>query len=122
MAGPDVTPYLKDMSDPEPKARRAIPPVSARRRAEQKARDECRREVLFRAGGRCQYAPLFPDVPCGWLPDRYQLEVDEIRGGSWRSTEHTNPDRCRAACPVHHDIKTATKDQDLVERIEALPC
>jgi hypothetical protein len=120
MAGPEVQSFFKDTTDPEPKVRKTLPQVSARRRSEAKAREVCREIVLARAGRRCQYRVLWPDVPCGWLPGRYGLEVDEIRGGSYRSQEHTDPDRCRATCAVHHELKTDQKTHALVERIEAL--
>lgn len=116
-AGDDVTCLLKDMRDPEPKAPKRVKAVSDRRRAERAERDVCRAEVIVLAGGRCEYAALFPTVACGWLPDRRQLEVDEIRGGAHRCTEWTDPHQCRLTCPVHHDFKTASKDLALVERI-----
>jgi hypothetical protein len=101
-----------------PKARKRVNPVSARRRAAFDDRAYCVQEVRILARGRCEYADLWPDVPCGWLPERTVLEVDEIRGGSWRVVEWTDPHRCRLTCPVHHDVKTDSKDHALVERIE----
>lgn len=90
-----------------------LPPRSARRDAEAEQRAEVRAVVLARAGNRCQWAEVVPWVRCGWLPGRRQLEVDELRGGSYRSTEYLDPDRCRAACPRHHDYKTAHKREAL---------
>jgi hypothetical protein len=85
-----------------------VNPVSARRRSEQAARDACVEEV-HRRDGTCQLAVIFPEVTCGWLPDRRQLEVDEVHGGAMRCTEHTDPAACRLVCPKHHDHKTLHK-------------
>lgn len=95
-----------------------IAPKSARRLEEQEQRDECRRIVLARAGGRCEYEGAIPEVRCGFLPGRRTLEVDELRGGSYRSVEYLDPTRCRAACPKHHDYKTEHK-RAVLERLEA---
>lgn len=86
-----------------------IPQRSQRRVDEQEARDECRRAVLARAGSRCEYEGAIPEIRCGFLPGRRQLEVDELRGGSYRSTEYLDPEQCRAACPKHHEFKTEHK-------------
>lgn len=63
--------------------------------------------VWARAGGRCEYAAIIPEVPCGspW-PHRPVLEVDELHGGSARATEMQDPDQCALTCQVHHDVKT----------------
>lgn len=83
---------------------------SARAIARNPEREACRTVVLDRASNRCQYAPLFPGTSCGYYPPaRADLEVDELRGGGYRCTEQYDPDQCRAACPVHHDMKTADK-------------
>lgn len=88
-----------------------LPARSAKAIDRQAERDACRAEVLARAGNVCQYAPLFPWVPCGFYPwaGRPELEVDELHGGSYRCTEQYDPDQCRAVCPVHHDCKTRDK-------------
>lgn len=101
-----------------PKARKRVKQISDTRRAAFDDRAYCCNEVRILAGGRCEYADLFPDIECGWLPERTVLEVDEIRGGSWRVVEWTDPHRCRLTCPVHHDEKTRTKTHELVARIE----
>lgn len=108
-----------------------IPQQSAKRKAEQIIRTkEVRPEVLRRAGASgpgdlsaCQYRAVVPAVACGWLPDRRVLEVDELRGGSFRSSEWLDPDRCRAVCPCHHDYKTLHKDEviDLLAIHEGRP-
>lgn len=90
-----------------------ISPVSEKRKAEQGARTACRAEVLRRSEGRCEYEAVIDWIPCGFLPDRRALEVDELRGGSFRSTEYLDPDACRATCPVHHDYKTSHKNEVL---------
>lgn len=72
-------------------------------------RQECREIVLSRAGHRCEVAPYVPEIECGRRPGRLNLEVDEIRGGSFRCTEQYDPDRCRAVCPAHHDYLTLHK-------------
>lgn len=95
-----------------------LPAKSARRVEEQAERDECRRIVLARAGHRCEYEGAIPEVRCGFLPGRRQLEVDELRGGAYRSTEYLDPERCRAACPKHHDFKTEHK-RVVLARLEA---
>ena len=114
----EVRSYLKSTEDPPAKKRKRVKPMSDRRRAELDDRAYCQREVRILAANRCEYAALWPDVACGWLPERTVLEVDEIRGGSYRAVEWTDPHRCRLTCPVHHDFKTATKTHELVERIE----
>lgn len=83
--------------------------MSEKRKAERAERALVRAEVIRRAGGRCQYENVVPEIPCGFLPDRRKLEVDELRGGSYRSIEYLDPDSCRATCPRHHDYKTANK-------------
>lgn len=63
--------------------------------------------VHERAGHRCQYAEIIPEVPCASpFKDRPQLEVDELRGGAHRQIEYLNPDACRLTCQAHHDVKT----------------
>ena len=79
-----------------------IPQRSARRIAEQPDRDA--------------YRDVVPEISCGWLPGRRELEVDELVGGASRSIEYTDPERCRAVCPVHHDYKTDHK-VDVLRRI-----
>jgi len=71
-----------------------------------------RAEVGARAGWQCEYRDVIPEVECGWLPGR-GLEVDELRGGSFRASEWLDADRCRLTCPVHHDWKTANKREVL---------
>lgn len=97
-----------------------MPQRSPKRERLEQARREVRAEVLRRAGAAdpgdlsaCQYRVIIPEVACSWLPDRRQLEVDELRGGSHRSTEWLDPDQCRATCPFHHDIKTTHKREVL---------
>lgn len=92
----------------ERRSRTALARVSDQRRAQLSARASVLRQVIARAGGRCEYADVIPEVPCGMLPGR-GMEVDELRGGSRRSSEWLDVDRCRLACPVHHDWKTAHK-------------
>ena len=65
--------------------------LERRRLEQQDERDECRRIVLARAGGRCEYEGAIPEVRCGFLPGRRQLEVDELRGGSYRSMTMRRP-------------------------------
>lgn len=92
---------------------------SSRAIAREPERAACRAEVLARAEGRCQYAPLFPGTACGFYPPaRAGLEVDELHGGGQRCIEQYDPDQCRAACPVHHDLKTADKLPTLVRLAE----
>lgn len=71
---------------------------------------------MERAGGRCEYAAVIPEVACGWLPDRVELEPDEIRGGAQRVTEMYDADSIRMACPCHHEWKTDHKSE-LVRRL-----
>ena len=87
---------------------RALARVSGKRRAQLSERASVREQVIARAGGRCEYADVIPEVACGMLPGR-GMEVDELRGGSARGSEWLDPERCRLACPVHHDWKTAHK-------------
>ncbi|HKO85637.1 MAG TPA: hypothetical protein VJ140_14015 [Actinomycetota bacterium] len=101
-----------------------IPQQSEKRKAQQVERSEVvRPEVLRLAGAArpddlraCQYRRAVPEVACGWLPGRRVLEVDELRGGSYRSAEWLDPSRCRAVCPCHHDYKTTHKD-DVLARL-----
>lgn len=107
----EVTPIPKN---PTPKRKRKrLPPMSDKRRDEAPEREACRVEVLRRAGGRCQYEQVVEEISCGFLPDRCGLEVDELRGGSFRAIEYLDPDACRAVCPKHHDHKTAHKNEVL---------
>lgn len=76
-------------------------------------------QATERAGGRCEYADVVPEVLCGWLPDRYALEPDEIRGGAQRVTEQYDADRIRMTCPCHHEWKTENKPE-LVRRLAEL--
>lgn len=98
---------------PMKRGTKRIPQRSPRRIAEQTARDECVAAVLARSGGRCEYQDVIPEVRCGWLPDRRQIEVDELVGGAMRSIEYLDPERCRATCPVHHEWKTSHKAEVL---------
>jgi hypothetical protein len=90
------------------KSRKALGSVSAKRRADLGARAMVRQAVIERAGGQCEYAAVIPEVRCGFVPGR-GMEVDEIRGGSYRVSEWLDPDRCKLTCPVHHDFKTNHK-------------
>lgn len=84
-----------------------LAPMSARRRRDLSTRAEVRQAVLARQGWRCA-AEGMPDLgPCGFLPGRRQLEVDELSGGSARRAEWLDTDRCQALCPRHHDWKHA---------------
>jgi hypothetical protein len=97
------------------RSRKPLPSMSKRRRSNLVGRAEVRRVVTDRAGGRCEYAEIIPEVRCGFLPGR-GMEVDELRGGSFRSSEWLDPDRCRLVCPVHHDWKSAN-NRDLLSRL-----
>jgi hypothetical protein len=94
--------------------------VSPKREDEKAEREQVRNQVIKRAGFQCEYAELIPEVhDCVFYPpDRSGLEVDEMRGGSYRCTEYLDPDACHAACPGHHDWKTANK-REFIERWEA---
>jgi hypothetical protein len=98
------------------RSRKSLKPVSAKRRAAFSERDRVRQAVFDRAGGRCEYASVVPEVCCGLLPGR-GIEVDELRGGAHRVSEWLDVDRCRLTCPVHHDWKTANK-RELLARLE----
>jgi hypothetical protein len=107
---------LKDMSDPKPKVRKRIPPVSEARLSKKALREAVVAEVLTRPGPRCELAAVIPEVPCGSLttPERpHELEVDEMRGGAYRVTEMYDPSRCHRTCHQHHDWKTANKREVL---------
>jgi 5-methylcytosine-specific restriction endonuclease McrA len=82
-----------------------IAAVSRKRRAQLRTRADVRRIVIARDGG-CRGRFLIPEQPCGFLPGRAMLEVDEIiprgRGGDW-----LNPDHCQLLCPRCHDWKHA---------------
>ena len=90
------------------RSRKPLPPLSRKRRSDLKRRTEVRQIVKDRAGNRCEYADIIPEVACGFRPGR-GMEVDELRGGSHRVSEWLDPDRCRFVCPVHHDWKSAHK-------------
>lgn len=119
-AGDEVVNLLKDYAPPAEKRRKRIPPVSAKRLANQDKRDACRRAVLKRANGRCEYAAVMPEVDCGAVPGHPALEVDEIRGGSARGTEMYDPERCIATCAKHHIVKGLNK-REVIRRLEGLP-
>lgn len=94
-----------------------INPVSKRRRENGPRRDLVRKIVAERAGHTCWYAPVIPEIRCRWLDrTRPELEVDELRGGSYRSTEMYDPDACRLTCQSHHDHKTEHK-LDVLDRL-----
>lgn len=90
------------------RSRKALARVSGKRRAQLADRGRVRDVVWARAGGRCEYADVVPEVACGFYGGR-GLEVDELRGGSRRGSEWLDPTRCRLTCPAHHDYKTAHK-------------
>lgn len=90
------------------RTRRPLPARSAKRKAKQGERSLVREQVAQRAGWRCEYRHIIPEVSCGFLPRR-GMEVDELRGGLWRRVESLDPDACRYTCPVHHDWKTDHK-------------
>lgn len=94
---------------PMKRGTKRLPAQSARRVAEADARAACRTAVLERAGGVCEYADVIPEVTCGPIGRRRELEVDEIRGGSYRCTDYLDPEQCRASCARHHDWKTVHK-------------
>lgn len=80
---------------------------SLRRIDQELERAKVRALVHERAGHRCQYAAVIPEIPCASpFKDRPKLEVDELRGGAHRSIEWLNPDACRLTCQAHHDVKT----------------
>jgi hypothetical protein len=96
-----------------------LPPQSARRRANQALRGEVVLIVWARAGRACWYRPFVPEIECRTYDrTRASLEVDELRGGAYRSTEWLDPDRCRLTCQAHHDWKTDHK-HELLERLAA---
>ena len=97
----------------KPLARSQLRSVSRKRSQATTTRKQVREAVLRRSGGQCEYAAIIPEVQCGWLPDRTVLEVDELRGGSWRQQEWLDPQWCRATCAQHHDYKTAHKREVL---------
>ena len=113
---PEVTPRPKTQTPKKPAKR--IPWQSKKRRALQPTRKQVRELVLENAGHRCEYEALIPEVKCGPVGLRTQLEVDEIRGGSYRNLEWLDPLRCHATCPAHHDFKTAHKNE-VIRRLEA---
>lgn len=94
------------------RSRRPLPPVSRKRRDQLPTRQQVRRQVEARAAGVCEYRDVIPEVACGMLPGR-GMEVDEVRGGSYRQAEWLDPERCRWVCPVHHDYKTSHKREVL---------
>jgi len=101
------------------RSRQPIAGQSKKRASQQTERRKVRAEVVARADGRCEYADVIPEVKCGMLPGR-GMEVDELRGGSYRQAEWLNPDRCRLTCPVHHDYKTLHK-REVLKRLESRP-
>jgi hypothetical protein len=80
-----------------------------------RARDQQRRQAVVeivhaRANCCCWYAAFIPEIRCEhWDRSRPRLEVDELRGGSYRITEWLDPDACRLACQSHHRYKTEHK-------------
>ena len=101
------------------RSRKPIPQVSARKLASRGDRAAVRAVVLLRANYQCEYASVIPEVPCrfyAWA-GRGRLEVDELRGGSRRSTEELDAASCVATCPAHHDFKTNNK-REVLRRLE----
>jgi hypothetical protein len=94
----------------EVKARKSLAYRSKKTKEREPEREQVRKEVHERAGFACEYAAVIPEIPCGSpFPDRPRLEVDELRGGSYRSTEMYDPKQCRLTCQIHHDHKTEHK-------------
>lgn len=85
-----------------------LKPFSAKRALQSQQRKLVRQIVCERADNQCEYADVIPEISCGMLPGR-GMEVDELRGGSYRQQEWLDPDRCKLTCPVHHDFKTDNK-------------
>ena len=115
-AGDEVVNLLKDYTPPPEKKPKRIPPVSKSRAEKAELRELVRWVVLTRPGPRCEIGQAFPEIPCGSIvtPERkHAIEVDEIRGGAYRSTEMYDPERCRRGCHRHHDHKTANKREYL---------
>lgn len=92
-------------------------PMSPKKRRELERRKVVVHQVHIRDGG-CIARLVITEIECGFLPNRSVLEVDEIRGGSYRSTEWLDADRCQLLCPAHHDFKTDHK-RSFNARIEA---
>lgn len=94
-----------------------INPVSASRQRKAQIRQAVVAIVHERAGHRCWYIPIIPEIAChrfDWT--RSEFEVDELRGGSYRVTEMYDPDSCRLTCQAHHRWKTENKPE-LLERL-----
>jgi hypothetical protein len=85
-----------------------LKPMSSKRSADLKRRQDVIKQVQQRAGFQCEYQHVIPEVACDLRPGR-NMEVDELRGGSYRSVEWLDPEWCRYTCPAHHDWKTANK-------------
>ena len=82
--------------------------MSAKRRRQLAERTRVREQVIAR-DQTCVARTVITEIACGFLPERPGLEVDEIRGGSYRCTEWLQPERCRLLCPAHHDFATDNK-------------
>lgn len=90
------------MKPGKPPRRPGPPPaVSTKRRELFPDRDRCRAAVIDRDRG-CVAAGI-AGVPCGQIPGRAMLEVNELRRGSMRAQSWLEPDWCIAVCPQSHD-------------------
>jgi hypothetical protein len=110
-----VARYRQNARERGPRA--PLSPMSAKRRTLLPERSELRQRALQRAGDRCEMAEIVPEVRCAFYGGR-GLEVDELRGGAYRSTEWLDLDRVAVGCPAHHDWKTDHK-REFVRRWES---
>ena len=103
------------------RARTPLPAISEKRKRQLPKRADVRREVIARAGNRCEGVDVVPEISCGFYPpERPWLEVDELHGGAARASEWLDPSKCQALCPAHHDYKTAHKNEYLMRRADLI--
>lgn len=82
--------------------RKPLPSMSAKRRRDLPARNQCRTQVLERAGGMCE---MRCTDPCRSRPNP-ATDVHELKRGASRSECWLDPEKCLAACRECHDFVT----------------
>lgn len=97
------------LRDWQRRSRKRLPSMSAKRAAQRDARDDVRRVVIGRHGGRCAAwgLPGVPhDHPHERIPDA-RIEVHELRRGQRRHSDYLDPDWCIPLCPAAHRFATS---------------
>ncbi len=90
----------------KPKARKGLPAMSKKRRAEIPLRQQIREAALERSGRDCEAADLVPEVECGG-----PLDVDEKASRGVRPGSHLDLSLVQTLCRRHHDWRHAYPEE-----------